>query len=254
MKNIARKFAVFLLAGATTLAQPAIGHSEEEAQDSALSPRQKEQLDSLHGSAQVVDGKVVGLFFAANEKFVVGGPNEVILPAVTDETLVIVKSFPHLKTLCIEDAQVTDRGMLHVGTLAGLEELVLSRTSVTEDGLKHFRELKHLRRFELPGLKFSANGLRTLTINMALAETLHDLNLRSCTFEDPSLAVLTSFPALRRLWLSNTNVSDDAVDHLKQLKNLKELHVNSTHMSESGFAALRRALPNARVVSEDPPP
>jgi len=49
------------------------------------------------------------------------------------------------------------------------------------------------------------------------------------------------------LYLTSTSVSDSAVPHLAKLKNLEELYIRWTHISESGARQLREALPHCAV-------
>ncbi len=211
-------------------------------------------VKQLGGYVHVVDGQVQGLLFVTEEIFVVGAPNQVTEPTVTDQTLAVIKSFPHLKSLAMDDKKITDQGMVHLAELQELEELALAGTLVTERGLKHLAHCKHLKKLDLRGFKISEKGMQPLTANMALAHTLRELNLSGGAIDDGGAAVLGSFSSLRILGLSNTNVGDEAIEHLSKLKELKLVHLNSTRVTPAGAAALRRALPKAKIITEDPAP
>ena len=217
--------------------------------------RHLEQGVHLGGVAEVVDGRVRGVAFQAIEKLISGdAPNEVILPTVSNESFAIIKSFPQMKWLRLSDANIGDAGMVHIVSLTELEVLSLRRTNVTEEALKHLEHCRRLRYLDLMGMDLSPDGLKMLATNMQLAHVLEVLHLQSSTIDDQGAAALTSFPSLRVLRLSHTNIGDGAVVHLRKLKKLEVLEVNSTKITSRGAAALRSALPKTKVVTEDPPP
>ncbi len=212
-------------------------------------------VKKLGGAVHIVDGQVHGICFESDEIFVVGdAPNEVINPTVTDETLAVIKFFPNLKSLILNWEEITDKGMVHIAALRNLEELWLGYSAVTERGLVHLKHCRHLKKLELWSVKLSATGLRPLTSNMTLANTLAELDLLGCTFSDGGAAALSCFSSLRELRLTGTNISDDDVPHLAKLTDLTEIYLNSTPVSSAGVAALQRALPKAKIITEDPAP
>lgn len=52
---------------------------------------------------------------------------------------------------------------------------------------------------------------------------------------------------LRRLWLSDTRVSDVGVSSLEALRGLEELHLDGTGVTEAGASRLARSLPGCRI-------
>ena len=53
---------------------------------------------------------------------------------------------------------------------------------------------------------------------------------------------------LRYLNLSGTKVTDGAIKDLAQMKDLEELYLWNSEISEKGVESLRSALPNTKVV------
>jgi len=53
---------------------------------------------------------------------------------------------------------------------------------------------------------------------------------------------------LRYLNLSGTEVSDGAVKDLARLKDLEEIYLWGSKMTESGVESLIKALPNAKII------
>ena len=53
---------------------------------------------------------------------------------------------------------------------------------------------------------------------------------------------------LRYLNLSGTKISDRAIKDLSQMKDLEEIYLWNSEVTENGVESLRKALPNAKVV------
>jgi hypothetical protein len=65
---------------------------------------------------------------------------------------------------------------------------------------------------------------------------------------DAILAQLKSFPKLRSLDLSRTQITDAGLVHLKGLKQLQTLTLTGTKVTNAGVADLQAALPRVRIV------
>ena len=59
-------------------------------------------------------------------------------------------------------------------------------------------------------------------------------------FSDSDIAVVTRLPGLRRLGLSNTDITDDALVHVGQVESLEELILHGTNITDRGVAHLSR--------------
>ena len=73
------------------------------------------------------------------------------------------------------------------------------------------------------------------------------VNLSVTEIMDSDLKGLASFKYLNELFLECTNITDDAVQYLKELVNLKSLNVNTTGITEMGIAELRNILPQCKI-------
>ncbi|MGH7137606.1 MAG: hypothetical protein ACREHD_17810, partial [Pirellulales bacterium] len=67
---------------------------------------------------------------------------------------------------------------------------------------------------------------------------------------DDDLACLRMLPRLREVVLTSSAVTDAGLPHLHGLRDLETIDLRFTAVSESGIAALRRALPQARILSK----
>jgi hypothetical protein len=77
--------------------------------------------------------------------------------------------------------------------------------------------------------------------------TVDVICLEGMSFEDHDLKPLEEFQVLRCLRLTHTNISDASVLHLEKLKGVKSLNIRCTHITPSGAARLKLALPQCQV-------
>src|SRR5262245_15890470 len=117
---------------------------------------------------------------------------------VTDDHLMHLKAFPHLRSVEVANKRfVTDVGLAHLAELSQLEELVLNGTGVTAEAVVRF----------LKG--------RT---------KLRRLHLARVPLRDDDLTALKELTELRELSLRGTLVSDSGVAHLEALTKLRWLN------------------------------
>jgi hypothetical protein len=125
-----------------------------------------------------------------------------------------------LTVLSLDGAKVSDDDLEALEGLTRLRRLYLNGTPVTDAGLAHLSKLTDLERLEL----------------------------RETAITDAGLVHLARLTKLRKLYLSNTRIHDAGLVHLTGLKNLEEIHLYETQVTAAGLNALRRALPQARIV------
>ncbi|HMJ05964.1 MAG TPA: hypothetical protein VK474_06875 [Chthoniobacterales bacterium] len=120
----------------------------------------------------------------------------------------------------------------HVAALAPLKEniaqLDLARTSVTDEALK----------------------------TAATFPRLTQLDLRKTRITDQGLEALSASKHLDSINLLGTEISDAGLDSLGQIKSLRTVYLVETRVTDAGVAKLKKALPQAEVVSKIkmPPP
>ncbi len=80
----------------------------------------------------------------------------------TDDDLVDLKPFSHLKWLILAGAPITDAGLQHLDALVRLESLDLAETPITDAGLEHLTVLGRLESLNLSGTRVTDAGLEHL--------------------------------------------------------------------------------------------
>lgn len=104
-----------------------------------------------------------------------------------------------------------------------LESLALQACNITDTGIAHF--VSH----PLTSLRFD----------------------RCPQISDAALQYVSRCPNLKHLGLVDTNVSNDAVDFLKSLKNLETLDLTGAKITAQGVETIKAALPDCKVVWEE---
>jgi hypothetical protein len=84
-----------------------------------------------------------------------------ILPAaVTDDQAAVLRAFPRLGRVRIDDAPgITDKTLAHLAGASGLWELSLARVNITDGGLANLKGVKKLESLGLTGVPSTDRGL-----------------------------------------------------------------------------------------------
>jgi hypothetical protein len=163
---------------------------------------------------------------------------------VSDEGLAALSRFANLQRLEIVHSKVTDAGLKHLGKLTNLRQLHVASHGTTRHGLGFVDGLAKLYQLDLYEELASNEGLA----HAGTLKQLKILNLYSGPVDDAGLASLRSLTNLEELTLGGlSSITDASVDSVTGLKNLKQLKVNGTKISEAGMQRLRTALPATQI-------
>lgn len=144
-----------------------------------------------------------------------------------DDVIPSVVGLSRLRKLSLFYGQATDESFKAIGQLTSLEELeVHEAASVTDSGIACIENLSHLR----------------------------SLTVADAPLTDRSLTTVSRLPSLERLKLCNgsgvggqARFTDDGLMALAKCKNLRELVVRETGVSEFGANALKAQLPGCSI-------
>jgi len=137
------------------------------------------------------------------------------------DDLVSLKDLKHLKSFALSDP-ITDEDMAHVAALTNLEDLDLTSVSLGDAGLAHLAKLTSLKilRLHAVGGKITDEGLRFLS---ALTN-LEELELGGLSrVEGPGLSHLKNLRNLKSLHLSIPGIEQDLLKHIRTLQRLRHL-------------------------------
>ncbi len=158
-----------------------------------------------------------------------------------DKDLPRLKWLGHVRVLDLSGTAVTDAGRTHLQPLSDLWYLGLSETAVTDAGLAQLKGSRGLTCLVLRATKVTGPGLAGLT-----GLTMLDLGHSSVT--DDGLARLKGCEGLWALFLDGTRVGDAGLARLKVLGKLSAVDLRGTKVTAKGAAALKRELPDLRIV------
>ena len=162
--------------------------------------------------------------------------------AVAD--LKTLRSLPNLRRLDVEYNSVSPEFLQTIGSLSKLESLDLQETGISDDDLASIASLANLRNLRLSDHRITDAGL----VHLAAMQKLRILAIRFCSVNGPGLAHLPQ--SLHSLELRWSPVSDASRDAICGLKNLRQLDLSGTKVSEQTVDFLRKALPECTVVHE----
>jgi Leucine-rich repeat (LRR) protein len=176
---------------------------------------------------------------------------------ITDNALETIAGLKSLESLDVGSAQLTDAGPEHLTPLANLHRLSLGGNKLTAAGLQFLREEPHLTYLDLSGTQRTDSGLWSITLTsegveaIATVSDLVELNLGGTAISAGGLKTLASLPKLQRLTLEGSKrVGHDAVPVLSSWTRLRWLDVAGTQLTAEDVAALKKALPECRILSE----
>jgi internalin A len=150
-------------------------------------------------------------------------------------------------SLDLSDTNVTEAGLKELAALKALTTLNLSHTHVASCGLSELAALKGLADLDLSHTRVTDAGLKQL----ARLETLTALNLSHTKVTDSGLSELAALPNFTFLGLAGTKVTDVGLKKLaalNNLKNLKNLDLSQTGVTDAGVKELQKALPNCQIT------
>jgi len=162
-----------------------------------------------------------------------------------DEQMEHLTTLKHLRRLDISVTGVTDTGMIHFEKMRNIKSLYLMCTRVTKNGMKSLRSLNNLQFLDLQDTKNIQGGV----IHIAELPELADLSFVGCEFDDSDSAALAKMVSLRRLLLSETNISSEGCNRLVGLTNLEELELDKNRAGlDDRISLFLSRLKNLRVL------
>jgi hypothetical protein len=179
--------------------------------------------------------------FADIEKGSMFAPNNLARPV--DQVLLDVRTQSGVRTLQVGGETLTDEGLKSVADLTNLRELVLWwATGITDAGVAHLRRMPNLRMVNI-----SLSGLTDEGVDfLSELPALEDLDLEGKKFTDRSLLSLSKARNMKSLVLSGdvSEISDEGLEHLKGLKELRNLRIGeNSKITPGARKRLIQALP-----------
>lgn len=158
----------------------------------------------------------------------IGGPN------INDACMAKLAKFPALKELWIQHSAITDEGLAELKNLKSLTKLAIGYSNViTGEGLAFIQELPNLVELQFFNINLGRAGLSGL----AGATSLERLELHT-EIKDEDLAGLPELKDLKSLNINSEEITDEGLRYLARQKSLEILILYGSEITDIGLAYL----------------
>ena len=190
---------------------------------------------------------------------------------VTDRSLRTIAKLQRLSRLHLRKCQVSAAGLTYLARLRSLSFIDLSQSAIADDAIAAI-SIPSLTTLNLAKTNVSDKGLRSLLLMPSLKRldlskttvsdaTLQDivgrmtaieeLNLSETKVSDQGITHLRNLTHLQKLWLRGLpNITDGAINDLLEHRQLVDLEIQKTNITEQGVSRLATALARAEVHSK----
>jgi Leucine-rich repeat (LRR) protein len=207
--------------------------------------------------------KALGAKFKANSDGQITEVSLIGCPA-TDDDLQQLSKLSKLTSVRLNETQITDAGLETIGLLSNLTNLDLRGCGVSNTGIKHLVGLSKLRALRLSGESGvttvddgaladigKLTNLKALLLDhlwvgenlpdLAPLQNLEELYLAKTLIDDTSLAALKQHPKLKKIRISQTQITDAGIEQLTALTNLTDLDLSENSViSDVGMSHLSK--------------
>lgn len=189
-------------------------------------------------------------------------------PQLNEDNLQALARVPQLRSLRVESTPLTNAGLSQVARLP-LNTLQLSNMEISDEGLAQLGPMPRLTYFSLfnitgmTGTGFAAWKSPVNRIQLTRCRDFSDegfaamvrscqnlgtVQIQSCPLTDAATAALVN-TRIRSLMLEDVPITDRGLAPLARMPGLQFVNVQGTRVSEAGALALKRALPECRVIT-----
>ncbi|MBC8218503.1 MAG: hypothetical protein H8E73_08565, partial [Planctomycetes bacterium] len=170
---------------------------------------------------------------------------------VTDEGMVALAKMKSLEDLDLGCPNITDAGLAELCRSSSLKSLSIGRCKVTDAGLANVANLKSLEHLSVSNVPINGAGLGALK----QCPSLRGISLSSVELQSNAITHVAAIPSLEklRLYYIGTPITDESLNQLSTLTNLKTLGIviketSQMPITDAGIAHLSR-LKNLEHVS-----
>jgi len=169
---------------------------------------------------------------------------------LTDQSLQEIAKLKSVKQLLLKDGDITDTGAQYIATMPQLLHLDLSKTMVTAKGLSRLRTLTALKTLDLDMLSLKGTDLACLPPMVHL----ENLSVPRSGLANNAMKNIGKVTSLIRLKVSkNSDITDEGVSMLANLKNLQGLNLANTGITIKCVPSLQKLRHLTSLVISLPP-
>lgn len=173
---------------------------------------------------------------------------------LTDDDMKYIVFFPEAGAVHLSDEGLTDEIFFYFQNLKKITALGLYNTSVTGEGFRFLLDKKELIIFDFGGSPVTDKGLAYLS-QINYSDNLVILNLKNSRVTDEGMKFIKLMKVGKcRINLRNTLVTDDGIKLLAGFKDIVEVDLLYTKVTDSGGKWLKNQLPRANITWGEIPP
>ncbi len=166
------------------------------------------------------------------------------LPAMDDESIIILGPLKNLYKLHMRGAKLTARGIKALAAFPLLSDFCVSHTDADDEYLRALSGLEGLAVLNLDESNLSLAGCS----NFKQMKKLSKLFLQGCNIDDKRAAAIARAPNVAAITLAKNPLSDVGLAEFEKCPNLLGLDVNECkNITDKGIAHFRSAKPKCRI-------
>lgn len=163
-----------------------------------------------------------------------------------DSHLAQCASWTNLQKLLLNDSLITDKSMPIIARFTRLKELKIGKTDIHGSNFELLKNLTCLQNLNIQGTALVPGALAKL---LPVFPSLIWLDLAKTSLADDDLAVVVKAANITSLSLiGNPRVTNRGMKTLASLKNLQQLYLTDTSVTDTALADLRR-MPGLRQLT-----
>lgn len=163
--------------------------------------------------------------------------------SVHDHDLDMLRSWPQLHVLALENTEITEVALRDVGDCQSLTHLVLDESTVRDRDVLALAKLQDLHDLYLIDTPITNEALKTI----GRLKSLRFLNLNRCRVSDDGLRFLRGLRQLEGIVLEGTAITDARLHHLQAMPALDDIHLGDTAVSDEAVLNFQLAIPRCKV-------
>ena len=166
---------------------------------------------------------------------------------IKDEDLKFLVFFPELGSVHLVGYKITDKSLIYFQNLKNIRSISLNETSVTGNGFKYLLDKVELYQFEFSKSPITNEGLKYLS-EIKYKNPIIGLYLSESKITDDGMPYIAKMKFDQgRISLIGTSVTDKGIKHLVGFKNMIEIFLYNTKVTDKGGKWLEAQLPNTTV-------
>jgi hypothetical protein len=173
-------------------------------------------------------------------------PREInlVTGSAQDNDLELIQKLPSVIRVSVS-GEISDDGLKHLASMSSLIAVNVQSESITDDGLCQLAALENLEDLMVGSDRIKGTFVKCLTP----CQKMFWFVVSAPSFDDDAARDLVeAWPNIHKLDLLGTGVTDKSVPYLASLKNLYEIDLRYTEVSDAGIEQLEKARPGLMIL------